>query len=235
MFIGHFGVGLGSKKAAPSVSLGTLFLAAQFLDLLWPTFLLLGWEHVEIQPGITQMTPLNFTDYPISHSLLMACIWGAVVGLFYFLVKRNSRGSFILGLCVVSHWVLDLLVHRPDLPLFPGNSPLVGFGLWNHMTAEIIMEGGIFFVGLWLYLRSTESKNKAGSFGFWGLIVFLLFIHVTNLFGSPPPNATAIAWAGQLQWLLVIWAYWVDHNRIARVSDSPFESKLAGDTKTSTT
>ena len=80
MFIGHFGVGLGAKKAAPSISLGTLFLAAQFLDLLWPTFLLLGWERVKIQPGMTVMTPLNFTHYPLSHSLLMACIWGVLFG-----------------------------------------------------------------------------------------------------------------------------------------------------------
>ncbi len=213
MFIGHFGVGLGAKKTAPKISLGTLFLAAQFLDLLWPTFLLLGWERVAIQPGITKMTPLDFTYYPFSHSLLMACIWGALFGIIYFMMKRNSRGAIILGLCVVSHWILDLLVHRPDLPLYPGNSPLVGFGLWNHMTAEIIVEGLIFFVGLWFYIRSTKANNKIGSYGFWGLIVFLVFIHVSNMFGSPPPNSMAIAWVGELQWLVVLWAYWVDRNR----------------------
>ena len=213
MFIGHFGVGLGAKKTAPKISLGTLFLAAQFLDLLWPTFLLLGWERVAIQPGITKMTPLDFTYYPFSHSLLMACIWGALFGIIYFMMKRNSRGAIILGLCVVSHWILDLLVHRPDLPLYPGNSPLVGFGLWNHMPAEIIVEGLIFFAGLWFYVRSTKAKNNVGSYGFWGLIVFLLFVHVSNMFGSPPPSPVAIAWVGELQWLVVIWAYWVDRNR----------------------
>lgn len=213
MFIGHFGVGLGAKKAAPKISLGTFFLAAQFLDLLWPTFLLLGWERVTIQPGITKMTPLNFAYYPFSHSLLMACVWGALFSIIYFIIKRNSRGAFILGLCVVSHWVLDLLVHRPDLPLYPGNSPLVGFGLWNHVPAEIIVEGLIFFVGLWFYVRTTKPKNKAGSYGFWTLIVFLVFIHISNLFGSPPPNPMAIAWVGELQWLVVVWAYWVDRNR----------------------
>ena len=167
MFIGHFGIGLGAKKAAPSISLGTLFLAAQFLDLLWPTFLLLGWEHVEIEPGNTQMTPLNFTDYPISHSLLMAIVWGGVMGLAYFLIKRKYSGAIILGLCVVSHWILDLLVHGPDLPLFPGNSPLVGFGLWNNEPLELIVEGSVFIVGLVLYLRVTKPKNKVGTYGFW--------------------------------------------------------------------
>ena len=218
MFIGHFGVGLGAKKATPKISLGTLFLAAQFLDLLWPTFLLLGWEHVEIQPGITKMAPLNFTDYPLSHSLVMACLWGALIGMIYFLIKRQSKGAFILGLCVVSHWILDLLVHRPDLPLYPGKSPLVGFGLWNHMIIEIFVEGGIFLIGLWLYIRSTEPKNKIGSYGFWTMITLLVLIHVSNMFGSPPPNVTAIAWAGQLQWIFVLWAYWIDRNRFVRLS-----------------
>ncbi|MGD8428729.1 MAG: hypothetical protein PVH63_13980, partial [Balneolaceae bacterium] len=175
MFIGHFGVGLGAKKAAPKISLGTLFLGAQFLDLLWPTFLLLGWENVEIQPGVTKMTPLNFTYYPISHSFLMACIWGVLIGGAYFLIKRKSRGALVLGIAVVSHWVLDLLVHRPDLPLYPGNSPMLGLGLWNHMGVEIILEGLIFLAGLWLYIKSTESKNNIGSYGFWGLIAFLVF------------------------------------------------------------
>ena len=131
MFIGHFGVGLGAKKAAPGISLGTLFLASQFLDLLWPTLLLFGWEHVKIQPGITDLVPLNFTDYPYSHSLLFAILWGIVIGGIYLLVKKNFRGAIILALCVLSHWVLDLPVHRPDLPLFPGSAMFVGFGLWN--------------------------------------------------------------------------------------------------------
>jgi membrane-bound metal-dependent hydrolase YbcI (DUF457 family) len=210
MFIGHFGIGLGSKKAAPKVSLGTLFLAAQFLDLLWPTFLLLGWEHVSINQGSTEMTPLNFTYYPFSHSLEMAIVWGLVVGLIYFLIKRKRRAAIIVGLCVVSHWILDLIVHRPDLPLYPGNSILVGFGLWNYKIAEVIVEGLIFVAGLILYLKATKPKNKTGIFAFWSLIAFLVFIHVSNIFGPPPTNTTSIAWAAESQWILVLWAYWAD-------------------------
>lgn len=220
MFIGHFGIGLGAKKAAPKVSLGTLFIASQFLDLLWPTFLLLGWENVKIQPGTTKMTPLNFTHYPISHSLLMACVWGVLFGAVYFLIKRQYKQSIVLGLCVVSHWVLDLIVHRPDLPLYPGNSPLMGFGLWNFKILEIIVEGLIFIIGLTLYLRATKPKDKVGKYGFWGLILFLAFIHISNIFGPPPTNVTAIAWAGELQWLFVIWAYWVDHHRGVKESET---------------
>ncbi len=216
MFIGHFGVGLGAKKPAPRVSLGTLFLAAQFLDLLWPTFVLLGWEHVNIQPGNTKLTPLEFSYYPFSHSLTMALIWGLLFGLVYFFIKRNFKGAFLLGLCVVSHWVLDLLVHRPDLPLFPGNSLLVGFGLWNYPVFAITVECLIFIIGLVLYLGATKAKNRTGKYSLWGLIIFLVLIYLSNLFGSPPPNVTVVAWAGELQWILVIWAYWVDKNRIVR-------------------
>ncbi len=216
MFIGHFGVGLGAKKTAPEISLGTFFLASQFLDLLWPTFLLLGWEHVKIQPGITKMVPLNFTDYPLTHSLMMACIWGILFGIIYFLIKRKFTGAIILTLCVVSHWILDLFVHIPDLPLYPGSTQLVGFGLWNSKTIAVILEGLIFIIGLVFYLQSTTAKNKVGRYGFWVLIIFLIFIYISNLIGPPPPNMKAIAWAGELQWLFVIWAYWVDKNRALR-------------------
>lgn len=216
MFIGHFGVGLGAKKAAPKISLGTFFLAAQFLDLLWPTFLLLGWEHVKIEPGITKMAPLNFTDYPLSHSLFMAIVWGIVFGLTYFIIKRNISKSILLGLVVLSHWVLDLLVHIPDLPLYPGSDIFLGFGLWNHEVFAVGLEGLIFITGLVFYLKSTRAKNKTGIYGFWGLILFLVVIYLSNLFGSPPPNVKAIAWAGELQWIFVILAYWVDRYRIPK-------------------
>jgi FtsH-binding integral membrane protein len=216
MFIGHFGVGLGAKKPAPFISLGTLFLAAQFLDLLWPTFVLLGWEHVIIQPGNTKLTPLNFSYFPFSHSLLMAVVWGIFFGLVYFMIKRNYKGAVILGLCVLSHWVLDLLVHRPDLPLFPGNSPLVGFGWWNYPVLAVTVESLIFIIGLLLYLRATKAKNKVGSYAFWALILFLVLIYISNLFGPSPTSVKAVAWAAESQWLLVIWAYWIDRNRMTR-------------------
>ena len=216
MFIGHFGVGLGAKKAAPKVSLGTLFMASQFLDLLWPTFLMLGWEHVKIQPGMTKMTPLNFTDYPLSHSLLMAVIWGALFAMVYFLIKRNYTGSIVLGLAVISHWVLDLFVHIPDLPVFPGSHSYLGFGLWNNKMLSVTLEGLIFITGLAFYLNTTMAKNKAGSYGFRGLILVLVLVYLGNLFGPPPPSVNAIAWAGQLQWIFVIWAYWVDKNRVVK-------------------
>ena len=216
MFIGHFGVGFGAKKFAPLISLGVLFTAAQFLDLLWPSLLLLNLEHVTIAPGITKTTPLDFTDYPISHSLLLVICWGLAFGFFYWVIKENIKNAIILFTCVISHWFLDLIVHRPDLPLFPGNSPRLGLGLWNYPILTAIVEIPLFILGISLYLQKTVAKNRSGKFGLWVLISLLALIHVANMFGPPPPNVLAIAWAGQLQWLFVLLAFWVDHHRAIR-------------------
>lgn len=213
MFIGHFGIGFGAKKFAPGISLGFLFIAAQFLDLLWPTLLLFNVEHVKISTGITRMTPLDFFDYPITHSLLMAVIWGLLWGFITWLFIRNIKFSIIIFLCVVSHWLLDLLVHRPDLPILPGDPARVGFGLWNWPFAATILEGIVFFGGVFLYYNTTSAKNKFGKYGLICLIAFLLLSHLGNIFGPPPPSVTAIVWAGQLQWLFVILAFFVDNNR----------------------
>jgi|SRR5689334_9397181 len=216
MFIGHFGVGFGAKKAAPRASLGTLFIAAQFLDLLWPTLLILGVEHVAIAPGFTKATPLAFTDYPISHSLLLVVFWGFVVGGIYWLRKRNVRYAVILGACVVSHWILDLLVHAPDLPLTPGVSPKFGFGLWNVPSLALLIEGTIFLGGLVLYMRATSAKNAVGRYGLAALVGLLLLSHAASMLGPPPPNVAAIAWVSQAQWLFVVLAFWVDRNRMPK-------------------
>jgi len=217
MFIGHFGTAFGAKALAPRVSLGTLFIAAQFIDLLWPVLLLLGLEQVSIVPGITRVTPLDFTSYPISHSLLMVCLWGAVVGGAYWLVRRNRTAAVTLGLLVISHWVLDFFTHRPDLPLTPVGETRVGLGLWGSPVGTVLLEGGIFALGVFFYLRASRARDRIGTWAFWGLVAFLLLVYAANLAGDPPPSVTAIAWAGQLQWLFVLWGYWVDRHRVARV------------------
>ncbi|MER2998103.1 hypothetical protein [Pontibacter populi] len=213
MFLGHFAVGLAGKAAAPKPSLGTLFLAAQFLDLLWPTLLMLNLEQAMISPNPDVLVPLKFTSYPISHSLLLVLGWGLLFGLVYWLIKKDTRSAVVLGLLVVSHWLLDLIVHVPDLPLYPGDAPKLGLGLWTSTIATIVVEGLLFIVCLWLYLRTTKAKNKTGIYSFWALITFLVVIHFMNLFGPVPPSMEAVAWGGQMQWLLIIWAYWADRNR----------------------
>jgi hypothetical protein len=217
VFLAHFGVGFGTKRLAPATSLGSLFLAAQFIDLLWPSLLLLGIEHVTILRNQSQHPPLLFTHYPYSHSLLMVLVWAALVAFVYRMLRPYTRGAFVLGAAVCSHWLLDWLVHRPDLPLYPGNSPVLGLGLWASLPATIGLELLIFGVGLWLYCRSTEAIDSRGNWGLWGLVLFLLLISGADLAGGdPPPSVNALAWVGQAQWLLVAWGYWVDQHRRAR-------------------
>ena len=216
MFIGHFGLGFGAKKAASTISLGTFFIAVQFLDLLWPVLLLLDIEHAVIKPGTGHAQPIDFTDYPISHSLVMVLLWALLFGFIYWLIKRNIKAAIILAICVTSHWFLDLIVHLPDLPLYPGSgSPLLGFKLWNSFWGTLLVEGGVFITGLVLYVQSTTAKNSQGKIGLWILTGLLMASHAANLLGPPPPVMNAVAWAGNLQWLFVILAYWVDHNRAA--------------------
>jgi len=213
MFIGHFGIAFAARRCTPQISLGTAFLAAQFLDLLWPTLLLAGAESVRIQPGATEVTPLVFEHYPISHSLLMAGVWAAAVAAGYAAMRRNLAGSIVVALLVLSHWMLDALVHEPDLPLAPGVGTLVGLGLWNSRAGTLLAEVPIFLIGVWLYARSTRALDRIGVFGLAGLVLFLALVYAGNLLGPPPPSVTAIAWVGQAQWLLVAWAYWVDAHR----------------------
>ena len=161
MFIGHFAVGFGAKRFAPRASLGTLFLAAQFIDLLWPTLLLFGVERVRIAPGITAFTPLDFEHYPWSHSLFMVIVWGALFGVVYYALRRDARASAVLAMAVFSHWLLDFLTHRPDLPLWPDGTR-VGLGLWNSVPATLAMEIGLFVCGILLYVRSTRARDATG-------------------------------------------------------------------------
>jgi hypothetical protein len=183
------------------------------LDLLWPTLLLLGIEHVRIVPGATAVTPFIFEHYPISHSLLAVAGWAIAFSGIYYMMRRNRKVAAMLGLLVVSHWLLDVIVHQPDLPLYPGDSPLLGFNLWSSLPATLAVEVPLFALGAWLYARTTKPTDNI--WGLWGLLVFLLAIYAGNLFGAPPPSVTAIAWVGQLQWLLVLWGYWVDGHRTA--------------------
>jgi hypothetical protein len=216
MFIGHFGLGLAAKKLNPRPSLGTYFLAAQFIDLLWPFFLLLGWEKVAIQPGNTAFTPLDFISYPYSHSFLAVLIWAFLFGTVYYSLRKDKTTALLLALLVVSHWLLDLLTHRPDLPLSFSGSIKLGLGLWNYKVATLVVEIFIFLSGSYLYASATKAKNKTGLYAFGGLIIFLLALYLMSAFGSPPPDVKSIGYVGVSQWLLIAWGYWVDKNREAR-------------------
>jgi membrane-bound metal-dependent hydrolase YbcI (DUF457 family) len=218
MFIGHFAVALAAKKAAPKTSLATLIAASQLVDLLWPLFLLLGWEHVRIDPGNTVVTPLDFYDYPITHSLAGALGWSVLFGVLYYYRTRISRSAVVVALVVFSHWLLDLLTHRPDLPLLGNDSMMMGLGLWNSLYGTIIVEFSLFAAGAYLYMTTTRSTNRTGTVALWSLLIFLVVMHVGNLFGPPPPGTEMIAYAGHAMWLFVLWGWWIERNRTTLLS-----------------
>lgn len=216
MFIGHFALAFGAKKVAPSVSLGTLFLAAQLADLVWPVLVLLGIETVRVHPGITAFTPLEFVHYPYSHSLVALLGWSVVFAGTYLSVRRASLAAALtIVVLVLSHWVLDVVSHRPDMPVTIGGPERLGLGLWNSVPASIVVEVLLFVVGVGLYARTTRAKDRAGQIGFWALVGFLAFVYAANVVGPAPPSSAAVAWAAQAMWLLVIWGYWVDRHRVS--------------------
>ena len=216
MFIGHPAAGFAAKRLSPRTSLGMLVLAPLLLDIIWPVFLLLGIEHVRIDPGNTAFTPLDFYDYPWTHSLLMAMVWGIVTGALYWSITKYRRGAVVIGALVVSHWFFDFIVHRPDLPLYPGG-PKLGLGLWNSVAATVGIEVPIFIIGIALYVTITRSRDRIGSIGFWSLVVLLSVIYATNVTSPPPPdNVRVIAMVGLLQILFPIWAWWADRHRDLR-------------------
>ncbi len=201
MFIGYYAVALAAKKAAPRTSLGVQMFAAQFLDLLWPIFLLAGLEHVHIAPGITAFTPLDFTDYPISHSLLTVVGWSALVGGIFFAFVKRGRDAILVGSVVLSHWVLDWVTHRPDLPLWPGASPKAGLGLWNHPAATLAVESARFAIGIWLYLRMTKARDGVGRWGLAITLVLVVALYLAAAFGPPPPSEPVLAFSALGAWM----------------------------------
>ncbi|HEU4564564.1 MAG TPA: hypothetical protein VFS05_07945 [Gemmatimonadaceae bacterium] len=213
MFLGHYGLAMGAKRAAPRPSLGLLIGAAQLADLIWPIFLLAGWERVRIAPGDTAVTPLAFEHYPWSHSLAMELVWGLALALVYGAVTRDRRGALVLGALVPSHWVLDLVAHRPDLPLYPGGAARYGLGLWNSVAGTLVVEIALFAAGAWLYARATRPRDGVGRWGLVGLLALLAAIYAGNLLGPPPPDARTVAWGAMAGWLAPLLGWWVDRHR----------------------
>jgi hypothetical protein len=214
MFLGHFGVAFAAKKAAPTVSLGMLLASAQFADLLWPILVLAGVEQVRVVPGITAVTPLDFVHYPWSHSLATLIAWGIALGVSYRLLRGGGlRAALVIALVVASHWFLDALVHRPDMPLTPSEHTKLGLGVWNSWAASIVLELASLGLGVWLYARLTRARDRTGRWAFYGLVAFLLLIYAASSLGPPPPSAEAVAWSGVAMWLLVAWAAWIDKHR----------------------
>jgi membrane-bound metal-dependent hydrolase YbcI (DUF457 family) len=215
MFIGHFGLSFAAKKVAPKVSLASLFIATQFVDILWPILVLSNVETVTITPGYTKMNAFEFLHFPYTHSLFMGVVWGIITALLYAFFKKDTRGAIVIGLCVFSHWFFDLIVHTTDLPITIFGDTKVGFGLWNHLAAAVIIETIIFLIGLSIYISITKAKNKKGTWGLWSLVILLLLISLNNAFGPVPKQADTTLFISliMLMTVIIVLAGWVDKNR----------------------
>ena len=213
MFVGHFALGYAAKRAAPRLSLAVLIAAAQLADLLWPALVALGIEHVRIDPGNTAVTPLDFVSYPYSHSLLLLAIWGVLFGLVVRMFAAGRRVFLVVFGLVVSHWVLDVVAHRPDMPLYPGG-PKLGLGLWNSVAGTACVELAMYAVGLWIYWRATRARDAVGRWASALLAIFLAAIYVVNLTSPPPPSVTVVWIAGLAGGaIVVLWSWWADAHR----------------------
>src|SRR3989304_3470217 len=220
MFIGHYGVALAAKKLDKSIPLGLLFFATQFVDILFFVFVLVGVERVSIVPGITAVSPFDFTYYPYSHGLMASLLWA---GLFFVVFKitpsksgsRNNRIALVVAAIVLSHFFLDVIVHRPDLPLFGDNSYKLGLGLWNYVIISSLIEILILAVGLWLYLKSTKGITFGGKYGMIIFAVFLVMMQMGRLFMPPPPDIRGFAIFGLVYQLMMVGVVsWLDRKRI---------------------
>jgi hypothetical protein len=216
MFIGHFAVGFASKRLAPRSSLAPLLVAPLLAHILWPVFLLLGLEHVRIFPGATRFSPFDLYDYPLSHGLLPLAVWATLFAAIYWGLTRYLAGAAVIWFGVLSHWLLDWITHRPDMPLYPG-SPKYGLGLWNSIAGTMFVELAMLAGGLWLYIRTTRARDRIGRYGFAAYVLVLLVLYVCGPFSAPPPSVQALIWSAVIfEPLFLIWAWWFDRHRELR-------------------
>lgn len=214
MFLGHFGIAMAAKKVAPRTPLPALFAASSFVDIIWPVFLLMGIEQARGTPGITAVTDIEFISYPYSHSLVMAIVWGVVVGLVSWPFTKSSRGALVIGLLVASHWFLDLIVHIPDLPLTLSDDTHVGLGLWNSVAGTLTLELLLFGAGAYVYITQTAANDRIGRYGIWGLLVLLVASYIADFTSTPPEDIKSAAYIIFIGTALTLWlAWWVDRHR----------------------
>ena len=216
MFVGHFAVGLAAKRFAPRTSLGVLIAAPILLDLWWPIFVLIGWEHVSIVINPNPFLRLQFDSYPISHGLVAVIGWATLFASIYFGLARYLAGAITIWIGVLSHWLMDFIVHRPDLQLYAGGSRFVGLGLWNKRWITITVELALLAAGVAIYLLQTKAKDRIGSLGFCAFIVVIVSLYGAVTFGPPPPSVNKLALGALAGLLFVPFAWGFDRQREVR-------------------
>ena len=216
MFVGHYAVSLALKRFEKRASLGVLFLAVQFVDIVFFPFVLAGIERLNIVENFTQSTHFELEYMPYTHSLLGSALWAAAAYvLFRWIIVRNSSVALVVALAVFSHWVLDLIVHTPDLPLWSDESLKLGFGLWNNAVATFTLEALLLGSALWLYLRSTSATNRVGRYGMGVFVGLLVLINIPNIFGPLMDDSELGLAVSALTayFLFAAAAFWLDTKR----------------------
>lgn len=224
MFVGHYSASLVARRVAPELPLWALLIAAQLVDIAWAAFVLAGIEHLRIVPGHTATNPLDLYHMPYTHSLPAALLWALGAALLTFAWMRRTRvaaawrSAAVIGAVVFSHWLLDLVVHVPDLPLWDDHAK-VGFGLWNHIVASTLLELALL-VGAALWLHADRSAwRRAGGRALAVFVGVLVVFHGVNLFAPPPPSVAAVGVAGLVVYLLVAGiGYWLERRAAAATS-----------------
>jgi hypothetical protein len=216
MYVGHYAASLALKRFEKRASLGVLFLAVQFVDIVFFPFVLLGIERLNIVENFTQSTHFELEYMPYTHSLVAFLIWsGLAYALFRWVVVKSHSVAMVVALAVMSHWLLDVIVHTPDLPIWSDASPKLGLGLWNNAIATYALEAALLLAGLWLYLRSTSASSRAGKYGMAIFVVALLLVNIANIFGPMQGDSTVVlavtAVASYL--LFAAAAFWLDTKR----------------------
>ena len=216
MFVGHYAAGLALKKFEKSASLSVLFLAVQFVDILFFPFVLLGLERLNIVENYTQSTHFELEYMPYTHSLLGSVIWaGVAYALFRWVIVKKNSVALVVALAVFSHWLFDLIVHTPDLPLWSDASPKLGLGLWQNAIATFALEAALLVAALWLYLRSTSATTAVGKYGIGVFVAFLLVVNLVNIFGPPMGDSQGglAIFALTSYFLFAAVAFWLDAKR----------------------
>lgn len=217
MFVGHLALALAGKKIRPATSLAWLMAAVCLVDLIWPVFMLAGIEHARVDPGNTAFTPLAFDSYPWTHSLLMGIVWAVAFAALARAFGVSASGAGLIGVLVVSHWALDLITHRPDLPIWPTTGAAVyGLGLWHSITGTFVVEGALWVVGIMMFLRARRPLKAVARVAFWSFVLLSTFIWISGPFSPPPPDERSLALFALIGWITIPWAWWIERTSTTR-------------------
>lgn len=219
MFVGHYGpaLALAGGRNAPSLAAGCV--AVQLVDYAWSAAVLAGVEKVRVTPGFTALSPLDLYFMPYTHSVVGALAWSIGAALVYLAFTRKGVPAAVLGLCVFSHWILDWVVHKPDLLVWGDTK--VGLGLWDAPAAGVAAEFGVLALGFVAYMTRTAPKNRLGAIAPWAFFAVLCVLAAVNWLGPTPPDGAAVATMALAGYTVVaLLAFGLDRMRTPRASQS---------------